>query len=204
MPVYNGEACLRESLESILGQTLDDFELVVVDDGSTDSTWSILRQYAGRDGRVILDRHERNLGIVAALNRGLSLARGRYIARQDADDVSLPVRLSAQTEFLESHREVGLLGSFYYRLFANGERVLRRPPEEDTLIRWRLLFGNVWCHASIMLRRSTLLELDEPRYRDFPHAEDYDLWLVNSNDFCLLDHMYSRLLADVHCRTPLP
>ncbi len=175
MPVYNGELYLREAVESILNQTFANFEFIIVDDGSTDSTQQILAEYAAQDARIILNRNRENLGLIPTLNKGVALAQGEYIARHDADDISLPKRLAAQVAYLQNHPEVGLLGTAYYRLYPGGEQSLRQPSSTDTGIRWRLLFGNVWCHPSMMFHRN-LVEAGKPFYRDFLHVEDYELW----------------------------
>jgi glycosyltransferase involved in cell wall biosynthesis len=175
MPVYNGEPYLREAIHSILSQTFDDFEFIIIDDGSIDSTWEILNDYVKADDRIVLRRNLENLGLVKTLNKGFALARGKYIARQDADDISLPKRLEKQVTFLEDNPEVGLLGSAYYRLDSQGQRSIRQPPLSDTAIRWKMLFGNRWCHASVMFRLK-LFESGEAFYKDYLHAEDYELW----------------------------
>lgn len=175
MPVYNGERYLHQALESILTQTFTDFEFIIIDDGSTDNTWDILTEFARQDTRVVLHRNPKNLHLIRTLNKGLTLARGEYIARQDADDISLPERLAAQVSYLQHHPEVGLLGTAYYRLYDQGQLSLRQPPITDTEIRWKLLFGNIWCHPSMMFRRR-ILEDNEPFRREFVHVEDYELW----------------------------
>jgi glycosyltransferase involved in cell wall biosynthesis len=109
MPVHNGEPYLDASVRSILGQTYGDFEFLVIDDGSTDGSARILRAY--QDPRFRIVENGRNLGVVETLNRGLSLSRGEYVARMDCDDESLPERLERQVSFLDSHPEVGVLGT---------------------------------------------------------------------------------------------
>jgi glycosyltransferase involved in cell wall biosynthesis len=189
MPVYNGEPYLREAVESILKQTFTDFEFIIIDDGSTDRTWQILSEYAAQDERIILRRNPENLRLIKTLNKGLALARGKYIARQDADDISLPKRLATQVSYLQHHPEVGLLGTAYYRLYDQGQLSLRQPPLTDTEIRWKLLFGNIWCHPSMMFRRQ-VLENDEPFDEQYPHVEDYELWIR------LLKHTCAATLPD--------
>jgi len=175
MPAYNGEPYLIEAIESILNQTLTDFELVIIDDGSTDATWSILQEYAAQDRRIVLERNANNLGLIKTLNKGLSLVRGNFIARMDADDISLPERLEAQLNFLEQYPKVGLVGTAYYRMNSRGEYKLRQPPLDYTGLRWQLLFGTPMCHAATMFRRQ-LYDIGELTYKDFPHIEDYDLY----------------------------
>src|SRR5258708_4985868 len=111
MCVFNGKRFLAEAIDSILSQKWSEFELVIVDDGSTDSTAEILSAYT--DPRVVLIKNPRNLGLVASLNRGLAVARGEYIARQDADDISCRERISDQVQFLEQHKNVAVIGTDY-------------------------------------------------------------------------------------------
>ena len=111
MAVYNGEQYLQEAIESILSQTFSDFEFIIVDDASTDCTPEIVQNYAKYDKRIRLMRNKRNLGLTKSLNRGLNVSQGIYIARQDADDLSLPKRLELQVHFLDDHIEIGALGA---------------------------------------------------------------------------------------------
>src|ERR1700722_2036753 len=110
MPVFNGGRFLAAAVESILKQSLRDFELIAIDDGSTDQSASLLSQLAGSDDRIRVIR-QANAGIVTALNRALELARGEYIARMDADDAALPSRLARQAAFLDGHPDVAVVGS---------------------------------------------------------------------------------------------
>lgn len=176
MPVYNGARYLAAAVESILRQSYADFELLCLDDGSTDDSWSMLQGYAGQDGRLRLAQNPANLGLIQTLNRGLALARGEYIARMDADDIALPERLAQQVAFLEQHHEVGFVGSAYYRMHTDGTHTLRTPPLEHSGLRWAALFGTPICHPTALFRRS-LYEQGALIYRDFPHVEDFDLFV---------------------------
>ena len=175
MSVYNGQEHLGEAIESILVQTFTDFEFIIVDDGSTDSTWKILTSY--HDERITPARSQQNLGLSKSLNRGLKIAKGDYIARQDADDVSLPARLTTQLEYLYQHNLVGLLGTAYHVVDAKGHcMATHRQPLTDTEIRWQMLFHNAFCHTSVMFRRE-LVDTGEPPYsRELRYSQDYDLW----------------------------
>lgn len=176
MSVFDGERYLREAVESILGQTFTDFEFIVIDDGSTDSTWEILGSYD--DSRIRLMRNQGNIGLTKSLNKGVALARGGYIARMDADDVALPQRLEMQVAFLEDHSEIGILGSWCRMLNANGEDLgLYEMPTDDLRIRWVSLLTNPFAHPTVVLRRA-LLGKDGPWYDEaLETAQDYDLWL---------------------------
>jgi glycosyltransferase involved in cell wall biosynthesis len=176
MAVYNGERYLREAIDSILAQTLADFELIVVDDASTDATPRILDCY--RDPRLLRLRNGRNLGAAASLNRGLAQARGEFVARLDADDFAYPERLARQVAYLDHHPQVGLLGTWFEHMDPEGtvrERVTR--PITDTGIRWFQLFHCAFCHSSVMLRRD-LLERTGQRYNETLRSGiDFDLWV---------------------------
>lgn len=175
MSVYNGEKHLREAVESILNQTFRDFEFIIVDDGSTDSTWKILTGYD--DPRIVLVRNQENAGLTKSLNKGLQLAKGKYIARQDADDASLPERLEKQAEFLDSNRDVGLLSCSFIEIDGEGRPVsVQRLPSEDSELQERLLSSNCFCHGAAMFRRECLKSVGAYR-EEFEFAQDYDLWL---------------------------
>ena len=180
MSVYNGESHLGEAVESILNQTFTDFEFIIVDDGSTDSTWSILSDYAAQDKRIVLLQNKNNIGLAKSLNKGLAMVRGEYIARQDADDVSLSVRFANQVEYLDKNHEVGVLGTEVEVLDDCGLPMLDfNPPILPTtpgIVRWTLFFRCCLHHPTVMVRRRVYNNLGgySP---DCPHAEDYELWL---------------------------
>ncbi|HWY53247.1 MAG TPA: glycosyltransferase [Terriglobales bacterium] len=175
MPTWNGERFLRHAIDSILDQTFTDLELIVINDGSTDSTAHTLAEY--KDERLVVLTNERNLGIAGATNRGLAVARGEYIALQDHDDISLPQRLQTQVDFLESHAEVAVLGSAATLIDDDGIPYAEFPlPCEEIDIKWRLLFvGDAFHYSSVMVRRSALLETggysEDPAFR---YSEAYD------------------------------
>ena len=176
MSVFNGQAFLSEAVESILAQTFRDFEFLVVDDGSTDRTPEILADYASRDERMRVLRHE-NKGRALSLNIGMNLAIGNYIARMDADDVAMPRRLEEQVDFMERHPEVGILGGAVELMTAAG-RVIHttRPPLEDSEIRSLMLRCNPICHPAVMMRKDVAL-ISSGYRKVFLDADDYDLWL---------------------------
>jgi len=171
MPVYNAEAYLREAMESILGQTFRDFEFLIIDDGSTDGSAALIRSYA--DPRIRFVQNAQNLRLAATLNRGLGLARGEYIARMDADDVSLPERFARQAAFLDAHPAVGIVGVWAWTF---GEARFKIPhPTGHERIRAKLLFDSALVHPAVMMRRS-LLDAHGLRYEALGHFEDYALW----------------------------
>lgn len=193
--VFNGERYLDEMLASIRSDGFDDYEHIVVDDGSTDSTPDILARWAACDRRVVVVRQQRNRGIPAASNAGLAIARGHYVARLDADDVSLPGRLARQAAFLDEHPEVALV-SMNYELMRSDGTVLRRTHHDDSaaVLRYLLIFGNsIGGHSQVMYRRETVLAVGGYS-EECPFALDYDLWtrLVECGDFVILPEIGMR------------
>jgi glycosyltransferase involved in cell wall biosynthesis len=175
MPVYNGERYLATAIESILNQTFADFEFIIVDDGSTDGTAAILADYQQRDERIQVYRQE-NQGIVASLNRGLELAQGKYIARMDSDDVSLPERLAKQVDFLEAHPDIGVLGTWVKIMDSSGSTSdTWQFPAQHGVLGWCLCFTCPIMHPTVMMRRQ-IVEQAGGYSSDMVHAEDYDLW----------------------------
>lgn len=172
MPVHNGAAYLAEAMESMLCQSLRDFEFLIIDDASTDTSACIVQ--ACKDPRIRFIQSRERLKLSGALNLGLDQARGRYVARMDADDISLPKRLEIQSEFLEQNPEVGLCGG-WIRYFGNSKSVLKRPVQYDA-IRAFTLFDSPFAHPTVMLRRA-LFEQHHLRFDGsyFP-TEDFELW----------------------------
>ena len=174
LPVRNGSAHLPAALESIFAQTFSDFELLVIDDGSTDATPEILR--AVRDPRLRVVTNPQNIGLVPTLNRGLELARGEFIARQDHDDISLPTRLQKQVDFLRTHPDCTLVGTEAVQMDARGRKMYRLlRPHGAPEVRWYLCFDNAFIHSSVMFRRDVVRQ-EFGGYAPSFHSEDYALW----------------------------
>jgi glycosyltransferase involved in cell wall biosynthesis len=177
MPVYNGERLLGEAVESILRQSFDNWELIAVDDGSRDRSLEILRAYAIKDRRVRVHPMAANGGAIAARNTGTELARGEFIAVMDADDVSLPQRLATQLQYLDDHRETGVVGSFVQLIDGDGKRSdVRTFPTDPALMAWSMLFFNCLAHPSVMMRRNVLESANGYAPECKGGAEDYDLF----------------------------
>ena len=176
MIVYNGERYLAEAIDSVLNQSFSDFELVVVDDGSTDGTAAILSRYREVDSRVrtMVQGHQ---GIPGSRNLGWRTARGKYIAWLDADDVSLPDRLEKQVEFLNRNPEVGIVSSCCWLIDTEeNTKGLYEVPVDEFEIRWVMLLRNPFVNSSVMIRRNVVVEHDLDYDEDFEVAEDYELW----------------------------
>lgn len=177
MSVYNEERYLRHALDSILGQTFRDFEVIIFDDASTDRTPEILDEYAARDSRIRVIRNSENEGATINANKGLKLARGEYIARMDGDDVSLPERFDHQLNFLDSHLDHVVSGTSFHVIDDNG-RVLRTDIEatESWEVEWISLFRPPFTQSSVMFR-ATLVH-DHALFYDeaYRTSQDFDMW----------------------------
>ena len=175
MPVYNGAKYLQEAVESILIQTLPEFELIIIDDNSTDKSRIILEIASQQDARVHLYYNEKNLGLPGTLNRGLELARGEYIARMDQDDISLPGRLEKQVCYLQAHPEVGICGTWAEIINERAGEIWRYPSAHYEIYA-KMLFANTLVHPSVMMRTSVLHRFALRYDENAIHFEDYDLW----------------------------
>lgn len=173
MPVYNGERYLRQAVASVLAQTFEAFELIVIDDASADRTPEILASFA--DSRIRVLRNVQNLGIVGSLNRGMSAARGRYIARMDADDLCLPTRFVRQMDFLERHPEIVLVGTNFFSL-SNGhvQKHSGLIDPDSRLLRCLFYFGNPVAHPTMMFRSEIVPALGQYLNPALQYAEDFD------------------------------
>ena len=177
LPVFNGERYISAAIGSIVTQTFHDFELVVVNDGSTDTTESIVRKFS--DPRIVYVKNEKNAGLIYTLNKGIEAARGKYIARMDSDDISLPDRLHQQYEFLEQHPDIGIVATTIINIDENDHQLgaweLDRKTLSDNTIRSTMLKENCISHPSVMGKAEL--------FHAFPYqalqknVEDYDLWL---------------------------
>ena len=176
LPVYNGEKFVAEAIESILSQTFGDFELIVINDGSTDSSFEIIQRYQRQDPRLRLFTQE-NRGLIRTLNRGIELAKGSFLARLDADDIAMPTRLEKQVEVFQQVPKLVILGSAYILMDTAGSEIrIERLPLNDTEIRWQMLFYCSFAHPSVMLRLKTLQDHQLTYNLDATYGEDYELW----------------------------
>lgn len=175
LPIYNGAKYLRSAIDSVLNQTFLEFELLIIDDGSTDNSAAIVESYT--DSRISFIRQS-NRGLAATLNRGLSLVRSAYIARQDQDDLSHPERLERQLNYMRLHNDVVLLGTAAEIWIENSPSGrFHDHPTNKLDIHFDLLFNNPFVHSSVMLRRAAIESVGgycEDRERQPP--EDYELW----------------------------
>ena len=175
MPTFNVEKYVRDAVLSILNQTWKDLELIIVDDCSTDNTYSILNELAKNDGRIVLMRNEINKKICKTLNKCLENAKGKYIVRMDGDDVSQPNRLEVMKKFLDSNPNIDLVGSYVISIDENGKEIKRK---EYLCSPDFIKIGNRFTSSVLhiwMARREVYDNLNG--YRDIPYVEDYDFLL---------------------------
>jgi glycosyltransferase involved in cell wall biosynthesis len=176
MSAYNSEKHLKEAVESILTQTAKDFEFIIVDDCSTDKTPAILNEFLQRDQRIKLIRNTENIGLTRSLNKAIKGAKGKYIARMDADDIAMKQRLQKQVEFMEINPSVLLLGTSYDEVDEQGNiRGTKVFPVSDRCLRKVLIRYNPFFHASAMIRSSALKKAGLYN-EDISRAQDYELW----------------------------
>ena len=174
MPVYNGERYLREAIDSILNQTYTNFEFIIINDGSTDKSEQIVLSYT--DSRIRYLVNEKNSGICITLNKGLDAAQGKFIARMDCDDISMPDRVQKQVDFLEKNTDVGIVGSDVI-VFGEGleEQYFDFVHDKDGC-KAGLIFNTCFAHPSVMFRRDILIENNLHYNDEFRGIEDYELW----------------------------
>jgi glycosyltransferase involved in cell wall biosynthesis len=194
LPVYQGDRYLRTAIESILSQTFTNFELIIIDDASTDQSTEIIGSF--HDPRIRFAQNDVNLGLIATLNRAIELARGEYIARMDQDDISLPERLARQVAFMDSRPELAASGTWATDIDEEG-KVLG---DRRLAVGAQMLYGYWWptpiIHPSAIIRRSLLGNL---RYdSDALHCEDYDLWLRLRQKYALDNLGEHLMLYRVH------
>lgn len=181
LSVYNAENYVDIAIESILKQSFTDFELIAVDDCSTDKSWNIVKHYAKLDSRIIPKRNKVNLGGCKTLNEGLKLAKGKYIARLDNDDWSYPNRLKKQFDFLETHPDVGIVGGVMEIMNQHGEVISQRKyKNSDEEIRKNIFLYSPFSHPLVMFRKSILDKVGfyNPAYAP---ADDYELFFRIGN-----------------------
>lgn len=173
LSVFNGEKYLSEAIDSILTQSYKNFEFIIINDGSTDSSLEIIRSY--NDKRIIIISRE-NKGLIESLNEGIRKARGKYIVRMDADDISLIRRLEKQVTFMEDNPNIGMSGSDVL-IFKDSLKIsIWNVPKSDTVIKSELLFSSPFAHPSVIINRELIFKHHLFYDSDFLHAEDFELW----------------------------
>ena len=189
LPFYNSREFLNDSIQSMLNQTFTNFELILLDDGSTDKPLEVIKKF--KDKRIIYKRENQNKGIIFQLNKGISLSRGSYIARMDADDISFPQRLQRQVEFLENsdHREISVLGTDAVQFGTENKEIIHKNyhPQQISFL---LNFTCPILHPTVMFRSSVFSK--GLRYPEiYMYAEDFALWRIidNGRNIAILDEV---------------
>ena len=175
MSCYNEEGTISRAVESILSQTFTDFEFIIIDDGSTDKTFEKLEYWVKKDSKIRLYQNEKNLGLSAALNKGIKLSNAPIIARMDADDISLPARLEKQYAFLQKNNDVDVAGSNAFMEKGDRQSISNVPITNDEIFRQKYK-RTIAIHPTVMARKNTF---EKYGYYDeaLSWAEDKDLWL---------------------------
>lgn len=173
LPVFNGAKYIDKAVESIINQTYTNIELLVIDDGSSDETLEILSKY--NDDRMQVIANKENKGLIYSLNKGISLAKGKYILRMDADDVSMPERTATQVEFMELHKNIGVSGT-WLETFGLKEAEIWSSMTNDEEIKANLLFVSNLFHPTTIIRTQLLRDTGLTYNQDMLLVEDYDLW----------------------------
>lgn len=171
MPAYNSEKYIEEAINSVLHQTFSDFEFLIIDDGSTDNTIDVILKFS--DSRIRLIRNEENRGLIYSLNVGLEEAKGKYVARMDADDICYQTRFEKQIKFMDNHPEISVLGTAHRVL---GTEIEVHHPKFDEEIKLQMFRKSAHTHPTIMIRQLDLLNHNLFYKEEYRFAEDYGLW----------------------------
>ena len=174
MSVYNGGEFLESSIDSILSQSFGNFEFIIINDASSDKSLEIIKSFD--DPRIVVVENKENLGLILSLNKGLGIAKGKYIARQDADDISYPTRLESEVKHLKENEKVGLLGTSISLVDGNGSEIAKwANPQSSNANIWLLFFNTCVYHPTSMYHRDLALSIGGYSV-DYKYAEDYKLW----------------------------
>ena len=175
MPVFNSEQFIAEAIESILNQTFKDFEFLILDDASTDKSFEIIKEFKNKDPRIKVFQNAKNLGVVESRNKLINLSKGKYIAWIDSDDIAFENRLEKQVDFLETHPEIGMVGSNASTIDENNNKIGKWLFEtEPQKLKIELFFHSPFLSSAVVIRKSCL---PQNYYNsNFPVAEDFDLY----------------------------
>ena len=175
LAVYNGERYVKDATSSVLLQTFGDFELIIIDDGSSDGTPKILNSFT--DPRIVIVSNEKNEGLIKSLNKGIKMARGEYLARMDADDISHPQRFEKQINYMEANRGIGVLGTAVNHVDEKNKIIstLIQPQAHESIL-WKMFFECAIIHPTVIARKE-VIEMAGGYDVRFPHIEDTELWM---------------------------
>ena len=174
MSVFNGIEYVDKSIESILIQTFNDFEFIIINDGSTDNTLNVIKYYANIDERIVVVDQD-NKGLTNSLIIGCNLAKGKYIARQDADDISKPERLMHQVSYFEEYNNTSVVGTCYHVFYDSGVNFIKCPVGSDVFLKRSMFLSNPFCHSSVMFSKGKYHDVGGYRSK-YKTTQDLDLW----------------------------
>lgn len=206
LPVFNGESFLEEAIDSILNQTFQDFELLILlEYGSNSASKEIVNRKASDKRVKIVENTDRKLGLAESLNYGMRVAEGKYIARMDADDISLPKRFEKQVKFLDRYPNIVMCGTAMKGLYDDGHMDKRGYFTDPGSIRFECMLGNPFGHPTVMWRRDVFLK-ENLFYRNTPYSEDFELWkrvvelfpCANLKDYLLLYRLHGESASAVY------
>ena len=214
MPAYNSEIFITEAIESILDQTYENFEFIIIDDCSTDKSWKIIEKYRLIDKRIKAFRNDKNLGITRSRNKLFDLANleANYYAIFDSDDISMPERLEKEVEFLENNPDYGVVGSHIYIIDENSRIIGKRNYETDAQkLKKRILLRSPLAQPSVMIRKAVIENIGKYDTKKYDRAKDYDLWirisdrykLKNINEFLIKYRLSSSQGKKTHLKETL-
>ncbi|MFV0536756.1 MAG: glycosyltransferase family 2 protein [Dysgonomonas sp.] len=208
IPCYNVEKYVVEAVGSISNQTYKNLEIIAINDCSTDSTGELLKQLAKNDSRVRVVDNEVNLKLIQTLNKGVAMCKGEYIARMDADDISLPTRIEKEVAFLEKNKDHDIVSTLFYAFRSENpnKKDLHHSPLLDKELRAYILFKSGICHPAVMIRKRVFTELGLKFESEYLHVEDYALWsqaiyktkIGNVNEPLLLYRVHQHQVSTLH------
>lgn len=208
IPCYNVEKYVVEAVGSISRQTYKNLEIIAINDCSTDSTGELLQQLAKQDSRIKVIDNEENLKLIRTLNKGITFCKGDYIARMDADDISLPTRIEKEVDFLEKNKDHDIVSTLFYAFRSENpnKKDLHHSPLLDKELRAYILFKSGVCHPVVMIRKRVFTELGLKFEPEYLHVEDYALWseaiyktkIANLNEPLLLYRVHQHQVSSLH------
>ncbi|NDV95995.1 glycosyltransferase family 2 protein [Dysgonomonas sp. 521] len=208
IPCYNVERYVEEAVNSIRNQTYPNLEIIAINDCSTDRTGELLEKLASADSRMKIVTNEENLKLIKTLNKGIALCNGDYIARMDADDISLPTRIEKEVDFLEKHPDHDIVSTQFYAFRSENpdKKDLNHSPLHDEQLRAYMLFRSGICHPAVMIRKRVFTELGLKFEPEYLHVEDYALWseamyktkLANLSEPLLLYRVHRYQVSSLH------
>ena len=203
LPAYNSELYIKIAIQSILDQTYTNFELIIIDDGSSDGTKNIIQSFS--DNRIRFFSNETNLGLITTLNKGIDLCQGEFIVRMDADDISLKNRIKKQVAFMQKHPDIAVSGS-WYKAFNKGFQKKVKGYSNPNILKGILLFNTCLCHPATIIRKNILDKYNFKYDLTYKNVEDYDLWiriskvaqLSNVPEFLFLYRTHNNQISQLH------